>query len=554
MQIILLGPTAHAKKRNAQKTANTVLTLALLLAACATHAGCQLTGNDPGALERAGIVIDQIDIESKSIFEEADPEQNNAVYRLANRLHIQTREQTLRAQLLFTEQQIFSQRLIDESLRNLRTLRFLREPTAAVTCVADRLVITITSSDVWTLTPTLTFSRKGGANKSSVGIEDNNFLGRGKLFEAVIRNDRNRSTRQLRYEDPNVLGSRHRLQVVQRSSDDGDGGRVAVELPFYALDAKRQWLLNFDSDELIARRSIFGAEADQYRANYRNLEISAGASEGVGANGWVIRQYLGVRQERARFRALPASRFALPADRQLSYPFWRLEALQDRFSTTSSQDQIGRTEDLLLGQSYDVELGAAAKALDSDRNQLVARANYSYGLTLADDVLFLDSHLQGRFGSRTEQQLFGAGLRYYTALENQRRFFVSAGLDVGRKLDLDQPLTLGGENGLRGYPFDYQFGDRRALLTVEQRFYSDWRPLQLFQVGAAAFVDVGKVWGRSAVPAPALGTLANVGFGLRLGNLRSARGNQLHIDFAYPLNARKQERGFQIVIETKPSF
>ena len=52
-----------------------------------------------------------------------------------------------------------------------------------------------------------------------------------------------------------------------------------------------------------------------------------------------------------------------------------------------------------------------------------------------------------------------------------------------------RPFTIGGDNGLRGYPLRYQSGTARALFTVEERFYSNWQPLKLFDVGAAAFVD-----------------------------------------------------------------
>ena len=43
-------------------------------------------------------------------------------------------------------------------------------------------------------------------------------------------------------------------------------------------------------------------------------------------------------------------------------------------------------------------------------------------------------------------------------------------------LDPDMQLLIGGDNGLRGYPLRYEAGTSRALLTVEQRFYTDWYP------------------------------------------------------------------------------
>ncbi|MDY0067888.1 MAG: phosphoethanolamine transferase domain-containing protein [Steroidobacteraceae bacterium] len=76
----------------------------------------------------------------------------------------------------------------------------------------------------------------------------------------------------------------------------------------------------------------------------------------------------------------------------------------------------------------------------------------------------------------------------------------------------------------------------RALLTLEERFYSSWQPLKLFNVGAAVFVDAGRSWGQDEHAATPAGWLEDVGVGLRLGSARSGLGNVLHIDLAMPLN------------------
>ena len=52
-------------------------------------------------LESSGAVIGRIVLNIGNIFNEADPREDKALYRLANRLHIKTREDTVRSQLLF---------------------------------------------------------------------------------------------------------------------------------------------------------------------------------------------------------------------------------------------------------------------------------------------------------------------------------------------------------------------------------------------------------------------------------------------------------------------
>jgi hypothetical protein len=48
--------------------------------------------------------------------------------------------------------------------------------------------------------------------------------------------------------------------------------------------------------------------------------------------------------------------------------------------------------------------------------------------------------------------------------------------------------------------------------------------------------------------------LKDVGFGLRLGNSRSALGNVIHVDLAFPINADPSIKKVQLLIEAKRSF
>jgi len=92
------------------------------------------------------------------------------------------------------------------------------------------------------------------------------------------------------------------------------------------------------------------------------------------------------------------------------------------------------------------------------------------------------------------------------------------------------------------------------LLTVEQRFFSDWYPFRLFRIGAAAFVDIGRTWGEAPLNTPSLGVLKDVGVGLRIGNSRSGLGNIIHVDVAFPLDGDPSIKSVQFLVETKQRF
>ena len=121
-------------------------------------------------------------------------------------------------------------------------------------------------------------------------------------------------------------------------------------------------------------------------------------------------------------------------------------------------------------------------------------------------------------------------------------------------LDEETQLLLGGDNGLRGYPLRYQAGTARALLTLEQRYYTKWYPFRLFHVGAAAFFDMGRTWGTDVTGLESDGLLKDVGIGLRLGSSRSSFGNVIHIDLAFPLDGGDDIDSVQLLVQTKASF
>jgi hypothetical protein len=69
------------------------------------------------------------------------------------------------------------------------------------------------------------------------------------------------------------------------------------------------------------------------------------------------------------------------------------------------------------------------------------------------------------------------------------------------------------------------------------------------------FFDMGKAFGDPLLgPSEDYGLLKDVGFGLRLGSTRSALGNVLHLDVAFPLDGPKSVDQVQFLVQTKRSF
>jgi len=157
--------------------------------------------------------------------------------------------------------------------------------------------------------------------------------------------------------------------------------------------------------------------------------------------------------------------------------------------------------------------------------------------------------------------VFSAAARYFWRHSSRRSLFVGLSADHGIRLDIDSQLTLGGDNGLRGYPYRFQTGQSRWLFTAEERWFTDWYPFRLFHVGGAVFYDMGQASGGNRVETPtsvavedSKGVLRDVGVGLRLGISRSSVGTLLHIDLAYPIDRVASMRKVQVSVEMKRSF
>jgi hypothetical protein len=535
-----------------------LLGVALPLAAAADDAAAPAWPDD-AELEARGTRIGTVTVRDLPIFDQRIEGEKKAIYRLADRLHVDTRDSVIEAQLLFRSGDLYSRHLLEETERNLRQLRFIREPEVRITGYHDGVVdLEVVAHEVWTTNPGLSYGRSGGTDKTGIELEELNLLGFGKHLAFDYSDDVDRSSFAIRWHDPNMFGSRWRNDLVLRDSDDGSGQSLAVERPFYALDTHWSAGIALGRDETVEHVYRLGEQVAGYGQRLEFGELRYGWSAGL-RDGWVRRFTAGLRRDHADFEFAPGepAPAALPPSRHLDYPWLRFEAIEDDFDTTRNRDQIARTEDFQFGTRYAVELGWAGEAFGSDRNAAILRAEAARGFRLGDDhALFLDAALSGRQESGDfRDALLTAGLRYYVPDGPKRTFYASLTAEAGHRLDADHERLLGGDSGLRGYPLRYQAGQGRALLTLEQRFYTKYSLWRLADVGGAIFFDVGKSWGSSAFgPTENQGLLKDIGFGLRLGSAKTALANVLHIDVAFPLDGDRSINGVQVLVQTKRSF
>jgi outer membrane protein assembly factor BamA len=454
----------------------------------------------------------------------------------------------------------------------LREERYLADARIAPVRYADGVVdIEVVTRDVWSLNPGVSFGRRGGNNHYGFEVQELNLFGRGIELDIDHASNVDRVTNSVELIDRHVWGRHTALALRYAHNSDGDGWLVALERPFYALDAR--WAAGGRAERLDQVDSLYslGEEFERYRRQSQTGQIYWGRSSGLH-DDWVQRWTIGIGQDRQQFSAVPDGfgTGLLPQDRELIYPWLGWERLQDDYRTWRNRDQIGRIEDVLLGTRLHARIGRAAAALGSDRDAWIYRFGASKGFALAaEDSLLLGAEVAGRYerggdpvdadetghASRRSADLqLDAHARFYHPLSERNLLFAKLEASWGHNLGLERSLLLGGDNGLRGYPLRYQGGDRRALLSLEQRYFTDWYPFRLFRVGAAVFFDAGRTWGDDGLGTPNFGWLKDAGIGLRLGNSRLSLGNVIHIDLAFPLDGPKEIDRVQLVVEARRAF
>ncbi len=509
-------------------------------------------------LETAGARIGEIRISQQNIFDLSDPREDKALFRWANQLHIQTRPEVIERALLFKSGELLSVRVLEETERLLRGNRYLYDVQIRVLAFKDGVVdIEVMTRDTWSLDPGFSAGRQGGANSGGVALREYNLLGTGTTLSLGRSKNVDRTSSSVSVFNRKAFGSWVTLGYSHASNSDGKRQDIEAVRPFYALDAR--WAAGFtatDDDRVDALYNA-GQIAAQYRHRQKQAELFGGLSQGL-VDGWVHRYSAGVQWLEDRYALGPglAPPASLPSDQKLVSPFLRYEVIEDRYERELNRNLIGRPEFFALGFASMLQLGYASTGLGSSRNALLFAGTFSRGFEpSSDQTLTLAAQLSAHyFDGQSQRQKLGAQLRYYVPQSPRWLFYAGASADMLTRPAADDLLLLGGDNGLRGYPLRYQAGSRRALFTVEERFYTDLYVWRLLRVGGAAFVDVGRAWGGDNSNANNPGWLGNTGFGLRIVSARSAFSNVLHIDIAFPVNATSDIKKVQFLVKTRASF
>jgi hypothetical protein len=476
-------------------------------------------------------VIAAIEIVVEDVFEDRGMTPTFWGYRMANDLHVKTREQVVRRELLFSVGEPADEEVLAQTERNLRALPFFRR-TSVETIPADdgRVHVRVTASDAWSTNPELRLEKVGNVWTWAAGVYERNLLGFGKQLRLLHDSGIDRDETFVSYTDPRVLGSRVGTAVLLANASDGHRVQFSAIRPFFAIDTPWSFRFVFEDYDRLDPLYEDGARVDELRHVRRRGEAEVARAIRTTSTS-ALRVHLGY----------------INADddiddggdvRKFGILRIGLTTLGNDFLKLTHVNRFERPEDINLGNQAGVFFGASTPNLGGeDRVSFFYFVGASRGLRVnRNGFLLANVSWQARHRNEQLENNF-ASVRFDVVqkLSLRRLILAKALLSYGSNLDPEIQIRLGAESGLRGYPVRQFNGDRSFLVSAEGRWFLADDIASLVSVGVAAFVDSGFAWPEGQ-PMAWRDMRSNVGVSLLLGSNRvSASRPGVRFDFAYAL-------------------
>ncbi len=522
--------------------------------------------------------ISAIFIDNHSVFDLSDPDLNERfdwAYRLANDLHVATREEVIGTELLFEEGDCYDLERLRDSERLLRLLPFIadvdifgvRQPDGTIHVIVD-------TRDEWSTRVQVKVGSGGVAGVEGVRLGEDNLLGTGQHLSTFYIADEEKQVYGLAYYTPQLLGTRWDAGLEAGRTPVGVLLSGSVTYPFVGEVGRWGFRQAVRRDDHYFEYWIpLGTEP--LRAVWfpeRRESFELGAAYRRGSRG-LNRTLLGVALTGERISYPDEPRFADPAAPPGIPPpiLPSLEGVDTvsslRIALITGQrnvyylrrralNTVHGIEDVRLGVETEVAFAPSISGISDDHDLAL-----DFGLFAAgelDPTTLAGAHflLQARRSYETPPDR-SEWRDVFTQLEawsywrsdpdSPHTLVASISAAGGWHTAVPFQLTLGSDAGLRGYDRNVYPGGRRVVVSLEQRSYLGWPYPQLFDLGAVAFLDVGKIWAGDApfgVTSPAR---ANLGVGLRAAFPPGSR-QTFRLDVGVPLHSGIGFRNFVVSV------
>ena len=507
-------------------------------------------------LENRHVIISHIDIHILPVFDLQNPRENYFIGRWANLIHINTRTEIIRPAILFTEGEPVNELQIRASERLLRSLPYVRDAEIIPSENADSSVTAIVKvHDAWSLKLNLDLSYVGGESEWNVMLREYNLLGLGKQIQIGYNKTIDRRFTDFAYQDPLLLGTRWVLSTEYRGLSDGAAKYAALYHPFY--DVNTPWAAGFMANDLKNIQTFYERGEPIYNLTSNQSLFSLFYQFRFWRHNKSV-QRAGLEYRLFAYRYHPLNVFqtgVLPLYSSYERHFQGLlgfwQYYQDDYISRQNINFMEKLEDFNLGWDAQLRIGYFPETLGSTHSAVYTEGSVEKGIAV-DDHSFLSGNISWHGleeAGRLKHLWSSSDIRFFDQHFTAQTLMLSFQFTNSHNPLPEDVSYLGGKDRLRGYMNHFRIGDARWMFTLEDRIFTSFNLLGIFQLGFVAYLDAGGI--RELSTGRWSKNYASVGTGLRIGNLKSAFGRVISLTVATPVVRESGVKGIQILLSSE---
>jgi hypothetical protein len=521
-------------------------------------------------------IISSIVVDSRPIFDPASTSIGALrwTYRTLNLLHINTREDFIRGELLFKEGDCFDQFLIDESYRLVDSHGFMyMEEMRVEDDGAGGHRVYVATRDEWSTKVDAYVTVDAGLNLERFQATEENLLGRGVFGEYTYYNRRETKTQSFGVFTPRFFGrsdaslaagstrAGHFFDQYWRYPIVGEAGHIGLRQGYRRATDYYAYSTD-ESDEPysqilapIRREQIELSGAYRFGPPAGSIIVGAGiqwdevtlprSPETITTDFDVRDSLTGPLPETLarQLRPSAATRVAL-----------HLGTRRFRYVDYTGIDDLRHTDRVGLGMIAGVTVGRSVGFLRQGgapaEHDFYTREHLSFTVPIGISLLTGGGTLEARHADGSWRDiLMDADLVLHgrVAALSSHTLFLRASTAGGWNTTIPFQLSLGGREGIRSLAEDRYPGGRLLRFILEDRVALPW-PHDTADLGLTFFGDLGRVWAGDAPYGVDSPWQSAVGFGLRFGIPRTTR-NIYRADIAFPVGNTTGSPIFRITLE-----
>jgi len=456
--------------------------------------------------------------------------------KLLNKFHFKTFQYVVQQELLFGENSEISIDLLDETERNLRTLRIFTSAQIELDSIGyNQYNAIVTTQDSWSTYPLPNFNSSVGLNNYGMELDEYNLFGTGNRLQikGLYRQESNIGWEgSLLFFNNRFPGTEFQDSLFIKSNKTRTIQQFALQVPYRTLSSEYSYgmkAVNVFGKDFLFRSSN---EYDLIKSNYRAIDF------------WYSRAWW--KTDRLFITAL----FSLNKAERESIKYRQafdnsgfflinIASISQEYDIISNVNSF-HIEDINTGGYGSVSIGKIFP-LKSEGDNLYYISGYAEKSFLGNEYYLL----LGIGGASGFSQYSNPKYTYQESLMNYFYKFSDKLMITSRMFQQAvwnwsawRQLILDSDNGLRGYDLNSFQGENRLILNTELRYFIDYEILY-FKPSLVGFFDIGSVWNQTQKIYESV-FRKSAGLGIRFHFMKSLNPNHSwRLDFPYNFETKK---------------